>query len=159
TRSMAISCELTSTCNTPFTGSSKRFASAVSFPGIAEEAMKLIRNSCQNGFTLIEFMIASLLAMGILAATFTLITNVFVANTSVQQILTTQQNLRVAMNAITRDITMAGTGLPDSGLPIPNGTNSVQLARPGLGIACAPATNGCLPTPNNVIALISPGDG
>jgi Tfp pilus assembly protein PilW len=113
----------------------------------------------QRGFTLIEFMIASLLTMAILAATFTVMNSVFVANTSVQQILGVQQNLRVGMNAITRDITMTGTGLPDSGIQIPNGSGATQLVRPGLGLTCGVSTTGCLPTPNNVIAIISPGKG
>lgn len=112
-----------------------------------------------RGFTLIEFMIASVLTMTVLAATFTLMNNLFVANTSVQEILSTQQNLRVAMNAISRDITMTGTGLPDSGIPIPNGNNSAYFARPGVGLTCGVTTAGCMPTPNNVIALLSPGDG
>ena len=67
-------------------------------------------------------MIASVLTMMIVAATFTLMNQVFVANTTMQQGLVTQQNVRVAMNAISRDVTMAGTGLPDSGIPVPNGT-------------------------------------
>jgi hypothetical protein len=82
---------------------------------------------------------------------------IFVANTSMQQVLTTQQNLRVAMNAISRDVTMTGTGLPDSGIPIPNGTGSALIARPGLGVTCGASTTGCLPTPNNVLAILSPG--
>src|SRR5579872_6324980 len=113
----------------------------------------------ESGFTLIEFMIASVLTLAVLGATFTLLNNLFVANTSVQEILSTQQNLRVAMNAISRDVTVTGTGLPDSGIPIPNGNNSTQLVRPGLGVTCGASTAGCLPTPNNVVALLSPGDG
>jgi prepilin-type N-terminal cleavage/methylation domain-containing protein len=121
--------------------------------------MNFNNHKSQRGFTLIEFMIATVLAMCILAATFTVMNNLFVANTSVQQILSAQQNLRVGMNAITRDITMAGTGFPDSGIPIPNGTNAVQLVRPGLGLTCGASTTGCLPTPNNVIAIVTPGKG
>jgi Tfp pilus assembly protein PilW len=121
--------------------------------------MKFSSHKSQRGFTLVEFMIASLLTMSILAATFTVMNNVFVANTSVQQILGAQQNLRVGMNALTRDITMTGTGLPDSGIPIPNGTGAAQLVRPGLGLTCGVSTTGCLPTPNNVISILSPGKG
>lgn len=121
--------------------------------------MSLTNTKPQSGFTVVEFMIASVLTMCILGAAFTLMNNLFVANTTLQQILTTQQNLRVAMNSITRDVTMTGTGLPDSGIPIPNGTNSVLLARPGLSVACGATTAGCIPTPNNVLAILSPGDG
>jgi Type IV Pilus-assembly protein W len=63
------------------------------------------------------------------------------------------------MNALSRDLTMAGTGLPDSGIPIPNGTSSTLIARPGLNVTCGATTTGCLPTPSNVIGLISPGQG
>jgi type II secretory pathway pseudopilin PulG len=113
----------------------------------------------QRGFSLLEFMISGALTLVVLAATFTLLNNLFVANTSVQQVLGAQQNLRVGMNAITRDITMAGTGFPDNGIPIPNGAGSASIARPGLGIACGVSTTGCLPTPGNVISIITPGVG
>ena len=111
------------------------------------------------GFTLVEFMIASALMMVMLGATFTLMNNLFTANTTMQLILNTQQNLRVAMNTISRDVTMAGTGLTDSGVPVPNGTNSAKLARPGLGVVCGVTTVGCIPTPGDVLAILSPGDG
>ncbi len=121
--------------------------------------MKTGNRNNQAGFTLVEFVVASVITMTILMATFTLMNNLFVANTSVQQVLSTQQSLRVAMNAITRDLTMSGTGLPDSGIPIPNGTGAVQLVRPGLSITCGATTTGCLPTPNNVVAILIPGKG
>jgi Tfp pilus assembly protein PilW len=106
-------------------------------------------------------MIASVMTMVLLGATFTLINQLFSANTTMQQSLLAQQNARVAMNAISRDVTMAGTGLPDSGIPVPNGTGAVGLIRPGVGTSCpSPYTgSGCLPTPNNVIAILTPGDG
>ena len=113
----------------------------------------------QAGFTLIEFVISSALTMALLAATFTLMNSLFTANTGVIQVLNTQQNIRVALNAVTRDITMAGTGLPDSGIPVPNGTNSTKIARPGLNVTCGASTVGCLPTTNNVLPILSPGDG
>src|SRR5581483_10219238 len=116
----------------------------------------------RSGFTLVEFMFANVAMMVLLAAAFSLMNKLFNGNTEMQQVLIAQQNMRVAMNAVTRDLTMAGTGFPDSGTPIPNGTNAVQLARPGLGISCStpPGTgNGCLPTPNNVVAILTPGRG
>src|ERR1700732_3796234 len=90
----------------------------------------------QRGFTLLEFMVSGVLTLIVLGATFTLLNNLFIANTSVQQTLGAQQNLRVGMNALSRDITMAGTGFPDSGIPIPNGVGAVAFARPGLGLTC-----------------------
>jgi Tfp pilus assembly protein PilW len=104
-----------------------------------------------RGFSLIEFAIASLCALIILAAALTLMNTIFTAGSSMGQIMQTQQNLRVAMNTITREITMAGTGLPTGGIAVPNGMDSEALTRPGVG--------GTLATPNNVIAIVSPGDG
>jgi hypothetical protein len=54
------------------------------------------------------------------------------------------------MNTITRDITMAGTGLPTGGIAVPNGNNSAALTTPGVG--------GTLATPNNAVAILAPGN-
>ena len=104
-----------------------------------------------KGFTLLEFAIASLATMILLAAAFTLMSNMFRASANMMQVMQTQQNLRVAMNTIARDVTMAGTGLPTGGIAVPNGANSVTLTRPGVG--------GTLSTPNSAIAMVAPGDG
>jgi Tfp pilus assembly protein PilW len=102
------------------------------------------------GFSLVEFSISNLATMIMLAATFTLLTMIFTANVTVSEVMTTQQNLRVAMNTITRDIVMAGTGLPTGGITVPNGDDSAALPRGGAG--------GSLTTPNNSIAILSPGN-
>jgi Tfp pilus assembly protein PilW len=103
-----------------------------------------------RGFTLVEFALASLAGMIMLGAAFTLMNTIFRSGANMNLVMQTQQNLRVAMNTITREITMAGTGLPTGGIAVPNGTNSVPLSRPGAG--------GTLTTPNNAIAVVAPGD-
>jgi hypothetical protein len=102
------------------------------------------------GFSLVEFVTCNLATMVMLGATFTLLTMLLTANTSVTAMTLTQQNIRVAMNTITRDVVMAGTGLPGGGIAVPNGLQSEALARPGAG--------GVLPTPNNTMAILSPGN-
>jgi len=109
------------------------------------------QHPADHGFTVIEFSIASLATMVILASVFSLMTTVFSASADMGQIMQTQQNLRVAMNTITREITMAGTGLPANGIAVPNGGDAETLSRPGAG--------GVLATPNNTIAMIAPGNG
>jgi len=104
-----------------------------------------------RGFSLIESSVASLATLLLLAAVFTLLNTVFTASADVSQVMSTQENLRVAMNTIARDITMAGTGLPTGGIAVPNGANSDALTRPGVG--------GTLATPDNAIAIVAPGDG
>lgn len=96
-------------------------------------------------------MICNAATMIMLAATFTLLNQIFTANSRMGELIQTQQGIRVAMNTITRDVTMAGTGLPNGGIAVPNGANSTALTRQGVG--------GSLTTPNNTIALLSPGDG
>jgi hypothetical protein len=98
---------------------------------------------------MVEFALASLAGMIMLAAAFSLMKNGFKSGADVNLVMQTQQDLRVAMNTISRDITMAGTGLPKGGIAVPNGTNSVHLTRPGAG--------GILTTPNNAIAVVAPG--
>lgn len=103
-----------------------------------------------RGFSIVESSIASLATLLLLAAAFTLLTMVFTASADVTQVMQTQENLRVAMNTIARDITMAGTGLPTGGIAVPNGTNADALTRPGVG--------GTLATSDNAIAIVAPGD-
>lgn len=105
----------------------------------------------ERGFTLIEFAIASLTTLIILASVLSLMTTMFKAGSTMSQVMQTQQNLRVAMNTIAREITMGGTGLPTGGIAVPNGLLSETLTRPGTG--------GTLSTPNSSIAIIAPGDG
>jgi len=102
------------------------------------------------GFTLIEYLVASGLSMVIMAATFMILGQAFKVNSSMGDVMATQQNVRVAMNTMSRDITMAGTGMPGGGIVVPNGTNSAVLTRPGLG--------GTLSTDNDVMPILSPGN-
>jgi Tfp pilus assembly protein PilW len=108
------------------------------------------KKESNSGFTLIEFAVCNLATLVMFAATFSLLNTIFTANSGMGEVKDTQQNVRVAMNTIARDITTAGTGLPNGGIAVPNGTNSTTLTRMGAG--------GTLSTPNNVIALLTPGN-
>ena len=82
----------------------------------------------------------------------------FAANTSSIRGLVTQQNLRVAMNAITRDLTMAGTGFRTAAFRSP--TEIARFDRPARHRLCNARRypRRRLPTPNNVVAILAPGD-
>jgi Tfp pilus assembly protein PilW len=112
--------------------------------------IKTTSRPADAGFTLIEFMVASVASFVMMGAAFTLMNNAFRVNASVGEVMTTQQNVRVAMNTIARDITMAGTGLPNGGIVVPNGLNSDGLVRPGVG--------GGLSTDNDIMPIVSPGN-
>lgn len=105
----------------------------------------------QRGFTLAEFSIASGMTMAVMAGAFTLMNTVFVSNAAVGYMMETQHGARVTINMLARDILTAGTGLPNAGIPVPNGAGSTALVRQGLG--------GALPTANNVLAILTPGNG
>ena len=111
----------------------------------------------QEGFTLIEFSVCSLATMLMLAATFTLMNSLFTANSGMTDIMATQTNIRVAINTIARDITIAGTGLPTGSVELPNGTGAAAIIRPGMSSFSAPGRN--INAPNDALPFLSPGDG
>jgi hypothetical protein len=108
------------------------------------------------GFSLVEFAIASLVTLTVLTAAFSVVNMVFTANDAMTEIMATQQNVRVAMNTIARDITMAGTGLPSGTVVLPNGTDSAAIIRPGMAAFSSPDRD--IEAPGNVIPIVSPGD-
>src|SRR5262249_18773915 len=77
----------------------------------------------QTGFTLIELMIGLALGVIVVAAAFTILTTTSKALRANEQVVDAQQNLRMAMELITRDIKMAGFGNP--GVPIGNCTYAI----------------------------------
>jgi type IV pilus assembly protein PilW len=77
----------------------------------------------QAGFTLIELMIGMALGLIVVAAAFTILTTTSKALRANEQVVDAQQNLRMAMELITRDIKLAGFGNP--GVTIGNCTNAI----------------------------------
>jgi type IV pilus assembly protein PilW len=77
----------------------------------------------QTGFTLIELMIGLALGVIVVAAAFTILTTTSKALRANEQVVDAQQNLRMAMELVTRDIKMAGFGNP--GVTIGNCTNAI----------------------------------
>lgn len=66
------------------------------------------REQGEKGFTLIELMVAMLIAMVIVAAAFTVLVTSNKATTANEQVADTQQNVRLAMELISQDIKLAG---------------------------------------------------
>lgn len=65
----------------------------------------------EKGFTLLELMIAGIIAVGIVAAGFTILTSTEKATATTGQVVETQQNVRIAMDMLSRDIKQAGFGM------------------------------------------------
>jgi type IV pilus assembly protein PilW len=81
------------------------------------------RSAEQAGFTLIELMVGMAVAVIVVAAAFTILTTTSKSLRANEQVVDTQQNLRMAMEMIVRDIKLAGFGSP--GVPIGNCTNAI----------------------------------
>jgi len=77
----------------------------------------------QAGFTLIELMVGMAVAVIVVAAAFSLLTTTSKAMRANEQIVDTQQNLRMAMELLVRDVKLAGFGNP--GVPVGNCSYSI----------------------------------
>ena len=72
----------------------------------------------QKGFTLIELLVAMVLSFIIIGAVYGTFTSQQKTYTIQDQVAEAQQNARMAMNILMRDIRMAGYGMPDGGITI-----------------------------------------
>ncbi len=105
----------------------------------------------QRGFTLVEFLISSVVMMTLLGVAVLLLNSAMFSNRAVTQITEAQQNLRAGMNLMVSDILAAGTSIPVGGVAIPSGTGSSAVRRPGMAIP--------FPVTGGVISAVTPGDG
>ncbi len=74
--------------------------------------MKDVRVLCERGFTLTELLISIVISSVIVAGGYTVLTATNRATISNERAVGTQQNIRVAMELIARDIKQAGFGMP-----------------------------------------------
>jgi hypothetical protein len=84
----------------------------------------------QRGFTLVELLVAGAVTLVILAVAVGAAKDAFEAHQRVTLSNDLNDNLRVAMNLIQRDIVLAGEGIPTGGISLPSGPG-VIVNRPG----------------------------
>ena len=90
--------------------------------------MKIAIANSQRGFSLLELMVASALGLiGILAMT-SLFRQGMNATFTITQRAETQQNMRAAIELMTKDLSMAGAGLPSGGLQLATATGNSKVA-------------------------------
>ncbi len=96
-----------------------------------KEHRKLRSN--QRGFTLIELMVALALSFILVGAIYQAFISQQKAYTVQDQVAEAQQNARMAMNILLRDIRMAGHGMPDGGITINKTTysNAIKILKNG----------------------------
>jgi prepilin-type N-terminal cleavage/methylation domain-containing protein len=94
--------------------------------------MKIRNTKSLSGFTLMELLIASSIGLIVITAMTQLFTMGMNATFVVTQRAETQQNLRAAIELMTKDISMAGAGLPSGGLQLTKGgTTNVACNQSG----------------------------
>ncbi|MGB8583263.1 MAG: prepilin-type N-terminal cleavage/methylation domain-containing protein [Candidatus Sulfotelmatobacter sp.] len=86
-----------------------------------------IANS-QPGFSLLELMIASTLGLIVILAMTSLFRQGMNATFTITQRAETQQNMRAAIELMTKDLTMAGAGLPSGGLQLATAGGNSKVA-------------------------------
>jgi len=99
----------------------------------------------ESGFSLVELMVAMAVMILIVAATVRILTDAINTVSAMGLMADTQENLRVGMNYMVRDLSQAGDGIPQTGISIPSGT----IVWPG--------TSGDFPAAWTALYGISPG--
>ncbi len=79
----------------------------------------------KRGFTLVELLLAIGLGLIVMAALTSLFKSGMDATFVVTQRAELQQNMRAAIELLSKDISMAGSGLPSGGIQLPSGAGSV----------------------------------
>lgn len=105
----------------------------------------------ERGFTLVELMISMVISSVVVAAGYTILTTTHKATISNERAVGTQQNTRVAMEVIARDIKQAGFGMPKApNLLLPVGGTAGNCATGGTGVPIRPVDNNSVGAPTAV---------
>lgn len=83
-----------------------------------------------DGFTLVELMMATAITLVVLATAMTTFRNALTLNEAATMVADSNQNLRAGTNMLVRDLMQTGRGVPTGGIPIPFGAGSTALKRP-----------------------------
>ena len=118
---------------------------------------KWLTSPCTSrGFTLVELMVAMGLGLVVLSGALALTSQAVGISDMVTQRSEMQQNGRIAINLLVRDLSLAGTGFPTDGVQLPSGVGSQDSY-----FACD--SSGCYITNNAYsqerLFAVTPGDG
>jgi len=108
----------------------------------------------QRGMSLIELLVTVVITLIVLAGSFRAFDDARKATEVASLVADGNQNLRAVVVQITRDVMQTGRELPNAGIPVPTGTNSAAVRRPG-----PPDTNLTFPTTWGVLPSVCPGSG
>ena len=89
--------------------------------------------SRQDGFTLTELLVSTVITLLVTGAALTTFRNGLAVNDSAAQLSDANQNLRAGTNQLIRDLMQAGRIIGTEGIPMPTGTGVTAFSRPGPG--------------------------
>ena len=89
--------------------------------------MKSLQDSSVRGFSIVELLVALTLGLLIMGSAMELFRQGVSASSLTSQSGEMQQNARVALNLMSQDLSIAGTGLPQGGIQLPSGSGSVRM--------------------------------
>src|ERR1700733_7492163 len=98
--------------------------------------MRIAKSS--RGFSLLELMIASTLGIMVILAMTMLFRQGMNTTFMVTQRAETQQNLRASIEMMTKDLSMAGAGLPSGGLQMATNNGATKVACNQAGVCYVP---------------------
>jgi prepilin-type N-terminal cleavage/methylation domain-containing protein len=101
--------------------------------------MKIPISKSQRGFSLLELMVASAIGLIAVMAMTQLFNMGMNATFTVTQRAETQENMRAGIELMTKDISMAGAGLPSGGLQLANAGGATRVACNQAGTCYVPA--------------------
>jgi len=110
----------------------------------------------QHGFTLLELMIASIIGLAMMVAMTSVFRQATTAAFTITQRAETQQNMRTAIELMTKDISLAGSGLPTGGLQLATTGGNTKIACNQTGTCYIP---GAVYPNGNYMSGIIPGFG
>jgi prepilin-type N-terminal cleavage/methylation domain-containing protein len=109
----------------------------------------------ERGFSLVELLISVAISTVILGTTIAAMLNAVRANDTAVLVTNMNNNLRTAMDLVTRDLLQVGQGLPTGRIvSIPNGPGATAVRRPG-----PPGTNLTWALGTTDLSAVSPGPG
>jgi prepilin-type N-terminal cleavage/methylation domain-containing protein len=120
------------------------------------KTMKMHFANSPRGFSLLELMIASTLGLIVVVAMTSLFRQAMNTTFTVTQRAEVQQNMRAGIELMTKDVSMAGAGLPSGGLQLPSGGTATKVACNQAGTCYVPADT--YPTGNYMYGIL-PGFG
>jgi prepilin-type N-terminal cleavage/methylation domain-containing protein len=101
--------------------------------------MKMPNSKSQRGFSLLEMLVASAIGLIAVMAMTQMFNMGMNATMTVTQRADTQENMRAAIEMMTKDISMAGAGLPSGGLQLANAEGATKVACNQTGTCYVPA--------------------